>query len=95
MRGFSGAWSTHWTTTDGQFQFQPGSNNEVHDAQGPIIAGRSVVQFGDGGSNKSLRGNGESVFCLFFFFFTKKETKEKKKKKNYKKKLKIKKERER
>lgn len=76
MRGFSGAWSTHWTTTDGQFQYQPGSNNEVHDAQGPIIAGRSVVQFGDGGSNKSLRGNGESVF-----FFLKKETKEKKKKK--------------
>lgn len=26
-RGFSGAWSTHRTTTDGQFEFQPMRNN--------------------------------------------------------------------
>lgn len=83
MGGFSGAWSTHWTTTDGQFKFQPVSNNEVHDAQGPIIAGRRVVQFGDGGSNKSLRRNGESV--------KNKRKRKTRKKKNYKKKLKIKK----
>lgn len=44
MHGFSGAWSTHWTTTDGQFEFQPVRNNEVHDAQGPIIAGGRLVR---------------------------------------------------